>query len=214
LRAPQRSDARYTACVRWLVVVALTGCGRIGFDPGSGPSGPIGDANGIGGDGGNGPTDGAGGSVTGSGTIMGQTPTGSPFGSITAAYVIGHPAVSGQTWIYLFSAPIACNELAPAGWAIRVTPTNVLALELGGATTGTYPLGTAMPPPSQQANALCYQIAFTGAPSSYGEAIGQVALTAVASDGTVTGNFSANDSFADTLTGTFVAPVCGVGSTP
>src|SRR5262245_53109024 len=114
--------------MRWAVIVAMAGCGRVGFDA----QGAVGDGgtsdSALAGD------TGSGGAAMGSGIVSGTAPVGM-FPSVMAAYVVGHPQIAGQTAIYLFSQPVTCAQLGAAGWPRALTtPTAILELVVSGAS--------------------------------------------------------------------------------
>jgi hypothetical protein len=193
--------------VRWLLVIALAGCGRIGFDATGGDGGSTG---------GFGATDASFGTagVGGGGTVNGSGPMGMPFGPVAAAYSIGHPEVPGQTWIYMFSAPIACDALSRAGWGSRIGNTQILVFEIGGTAPGAYFFMYSDPPPSQQAYSKYYSFSNMGIFSAGGLGSGDLSMLGFGVGGVVLASFNLSDSGGFALNGEFAAAPCITGYPP
>lgn len=84
--------------------------------------------------------------VGGDGTITGKL-DGRPCDTDDAAYVIGHPQDPAQTAvIYVFDAPVGCDELSRPGWDERVADSvQSLELKLIGGAALSPPATTPLP---------------------------------------------------------------------
>lgn len=220
--------------MRGLVITAvvLGGCGRLGFEAEQAASTPAGDAAAMspvtgdgavpGGDGAPAsgdastpPTDGTISPGTGSGTISGTAPDGKPFTTLVAGYVIGHPQYAGETSIYMFSGPIQCSDLGFPGWGAWITGgTQTMELELPARTITSYPVQSTEPPASPNSYGR-YRYGEGGGGEITGwSSAGQIEVTSVAADGSISGTFSVTFVAGGQLDGTYTAVACPTGYYP
>jgi hypothetical protein len=192
--------------MRGFLLVAITACGRLGFDPtgsqdaSSGPNGTMhADAAFVG--------------VGGGGSITGLAPDGTPFTMLAAAYIVGHPQYPGVS-IYLLSTPIACSSLGSPGWDHRITAgTQVLDLLRSDATVGSYPIATSNPPASNNSYSLYTRVIGGGTVRANANG-GTLQVIGVGGEGSIDGTFMITWGGANTLTGVFEAVPCPTGYSP
>ena len=203
--------------MRWLaILVALGGCGRIGFDSfASSRDATSGDDGSRGSDATTSDGDHGDGSVgAGSGTISGVAPDGKPFTTLVAGYIIGHPKYAQETSIYMFSGPIKCSDLGYRGWGEWITAgTQCMEIQLPARATGTYAVQDSEPPPSPSGFGRYRYGEGSGGELTGTGVGGQLMITSATADA-ISGTFMVTFDLNGPLTGTFTAVECATGYYP
>ncbi len=204
--------------MRWLVVLgALAGCGRLGFDPvAAGRDAAIAgdgardrDAAVIGSDASDASTG------TGSGTISGIAPDNKPFTTLVAGYIIGHPKFAQETSIYMFSGPIKCSDLGYPGWGEWITAgTQCMELQLPARATGMYAVQGSDPPQPQTGFGRYRYGEGSGGELTGNGMGGTIEVTGIGGDGSISGTFDVTFPLHGPLVGTFTAVACPTGWYP
>lgn len=152
--------------------------------------------------------------VGGDGTITGKL-DGRPYDTVGAAYVIGHPDDPAQTAvIYVFDAPVGCDELSSPGWDERVAD-NVQSLELKliGHAPGDYPVALDGRPSSGESSDNYTLTSTSGVPSEVSASGGNVHLDNYVVGTGAAGSFDLQFS-GGSVKGTFEATWCAGGHEP
>lgn len=153
-------------------------------------------------------------SVGGAGTIAGSI-AGRPYDSVAAAYLIGMPDDPEQTAVlYIFDAPVACDELTSSAWDERVADeTQSLELKLIGHAPGEYPVAPDGRPSSGE-SANNYTLTSTsGTPAEVSAGSGSVRLDHFEAGNGASGSFDLVLP-GGSLKGTFDATWCADGHEP
>jgi hypothetical protein len=152
-------------------------------------------------------------SGTGSGTVTGSL-AGKPFGTVAAALWAGAPDDGATTLVYLFSAPVACSELATPGWDTRIAEaTSVLEMKSFGTTPGDYAVVSTLTPAPGEASVNYTLSTKTGTPQEQSSSKGTVTLTKLDANVSTKGSFTLAFG-TSTLTGSFDAVYCPGGHEP
>lgn len=151
--------------------------------------------------------------VPGSGTVSGSF-DGRPFDTVGAAWRIGRPDDAAQTMvIYVFDAPIRCDEISAPAWdAVVADQTQSVEMKVVGTAPGTYPVALRTPGPGE--SDVNYTLTSqTGTPAETAADSGTVIID-TADAGAASGSFNLVFPSGDTLAGTFAATPCSEGSEP
>jgi hypothetical protein len=193
------------------MVVALAGCGRIGFGLQTGDA--------VGGDG-------AGGDAGGSGMITGTGCNSLPFTTIAAAYALGNEETAGQPDVVLLEKPIPCAQLCASSWDDSVpaceaqlgfgpVPNGMqfVRFSFGSTATGTFQVTTAATLGFLDIHATGYITATpSGVATQCGATSGYVSLTSGGQMVPIDGSFMLMGG--PTLIGLFHAAWCPSGWYP
>ena len=149
----------------------------------------------------------------GSGTADGAV-QGTPYTSVASARFIGSPDSAATTVVYVFSQPVACQELCGPGWDERIADqTQSLELKMFGTSPGTFTAVRSVTPAPGEASVNYTLTSTTGTPMEVSASSGQVVLDTVNVARSARGSFDLKFG-ADTLQGTFDAAHCPGGHEP
>jgi hypothetical protein len=149
------------------------------------------------------------GSGTADGAIQGDAYT-----KVASARFIGLPDSRATTVVYVFSQPVACQELCGTGWDERIADqTQSLELKMFGTSPGTFAAVRSVTPAPGEASVNYTLSSTTGTPTEVGASGGQVVLDAVNVGESARGSFDLQFG-SDSLKGTFDAAYCPGGHEP
>ncbi len=145
--------------------------------------------------------------MPGSGAVSGAI-GGASYGAVASAFWAGAPDDPATTVIYVFSAPVACSELASPGWDTRIADaTKVLEMKAFGTTPNVYSVVTTLTPAPGEASVNYTLSSRSGTPKEDGSTKGTVTLTKLTPSISAEGSFSLT-FVSGTVMGTFDAVFC------
>jgi len=150
----------------------------------------------------------------GSGTVQGALGS-RMFDSVSNSWLIGMPDDPQRTRvIYVFDKPVACAEIAMAGWDKTVTDaTQALEIKLIGTMAGTYPVVTSGQPATGQADVNYSLTSRTVTPMEDLAKGGTVRLDSITDRVSARGSFDLTFP-SGSVSGTFEATFCMSGHEP
>lgn len=153
-------------------------------------------------------------SIGGAGSIAGSI-AGRPYNNVGAAYLIGMPDDPEQTLVlYIFDAPVACDELTSPAWDERIADkTGSIELKLIGQAPGEYPVAPDGRPSSGESANNYTLTATSGTPAEVSANSGKVHLDSFEAGNGASGSFDLKFP-GGSLMGTFDATWCADGHEP
>lgn len=175
---------------------------------------------------GGGTDDMGGGMMTGTGTVTGDV-NGGPFGTVSQAWMLGHPDSASTVVVYLFNKPVSCHDMtAMFGqmmWDQRIpSGTQFLEMKMFGPVTpttpaiapGTFTATTSMTPAPGEATVNQSLTAGATASAETSGSGGTIMVTSIVDKQSVAGTFNLTFTGGKTFTGSFNAGFCDVGVEP
>jgi hypothetical protein len=153
------------------------------------------------------------GSPAGGGTASGDV-DGRSFDVVASAWLAGQPDDPHTTVVYVFDAPVICDDLATPGWHTRIADgTQALELKLIGLEPGDYPVPASGRPSAGESDDNLTVTSTTATPNEVSATAGSVTLDAIRPSRSATGSFDLTFPGGH-LSGTFSTGFCASAHEP